>query len=221
MSFFRPRSYEEMRELLLKDLRRGGYVKSDTVEDAMRRVPREEFLPKPSPEKAYEDSPQLIGSGQTISAPHMVAIMCEAMELKEGMRVMEIGSGGGYHAAVVAEIIGDGGCVVSAEIVPDLADYARSNIEKVGLQKRVEVVSGDGVKVAMDRKPFDRIYLAAAAPDISDVLVPCLGNGGILLMPVGLRYFSELIRYRKIGDEVKSEHLGGCAFVPLTGEYGR
>lgn len=221
MRFFRPRTYEEMREILIGDLKRCGYIKSGTVEEAMRRVPREEFMPRPTPEKAYEDSPQLIGSGQTISAPHMVAMMCEALDLERGQNIMEIGGGGGYHAAVVAEIVGESGCVTSAEIVGELAEYAKNNIRKAGMKGRVSIISGDGVKAARDRKNFDRIYVAAAAPDISGVLVECLNDDGILLMPVGQRYFSELTLYRKRGGQVEIECLGGCAFVPLTGKYGR
>ncbi len=220
MSFFRPRSHEEMRENLVKDLKRAGYVKSREVESAMLAVRREIFIPKATPSKAYEDSPQLIGHGQTISAPHMVAIMCEELLLSEGMRVLEIGGGGGYHAAVVGEMVGEKGSVISIEIVTELAKRAKKNIKEAGLDDRITVMAGDGVKVAMEMKPFDRIYVAAAAPDISEILVKCLDDGGMLLMPVGARYFSELTRYEKRGDEVKVSHLGGCAFVPLTGEYG-
>jgi len=209
-----------MREILIKQLKSGGYIRTKAVEEAMRKVDRELFIPRADPEKAYEDSPQLIGHGQTISAPHMVAIMCEELRLETGLNVLEIGGGGGYHAAVVAEMVGEAGSVLSAEIVEELAERAKKNIATAGLGERVTVVAGDGVKVAMDRGKFDRIYLAAAAPDISDILVKCLNDGGILLMPVGAKYFSELTRYEKKGDEVKVSHLGGCAFVPLTGEYG-
>ncbi len=220
MSFFRPRSYHEMREILIKQLKSGGYIRSKAVEEAMRKVDREIFIPRADPEKAYEDSPQRIGHGQTISAPHMVAIMCEELKLEAGLNILEIGGGGGYHAAVVGEMVGEKGLVTSAEIVVELAERAKENIKKAGLDGRVEVVAGDGVKLAMDRKKFDRIYLAAAAPDISEILVKCLNDGGILLMPVGAKYFSELTRYKKKGDDVKVCHLGGCAFVPLTGDYG-
>ena len=220
MSFFRPRSFEEMREILVKDLKRMGYIKSKKVEEAMLAISRQAFIPKATPEKAYEDSPQLIGHGQTISAPHMVAIMCEELKLESGLRVLEIGGGGGYHAAVVAEIVGENGSVVSAEIVPELAERARENIVKIGFEKRVTIVHGDGVKIAGEMDPFDRIHVAAAAPDISDILVDCLSDNGILLMPVGAKYFSELTRYEKKGDDVNISRLGGCAFVPLTGEHG-
>ena len=220
MSFFRPRSHEEMRNNLVNDLTRACYIKSKEVEAAMLAVRREIFIPKATPSKAYEDSPQLIGHGQTISAPHMVAIMCEELRLSEGMRVLEIGGGGGYHAAVVAEMVGEKGSVISVEIVSELAERAKKNIREAGLDERVTVIGGDGVTAAMEMKPFDRIYMAAAAPDISDILVKCLNDGGMLLMPVGARYFSELTRYERKGDDVKVSHLGGCAFVPLTGEYG-
>ncbi|MDP6156144.1 MAG: protein-L-isoaspartate O-methyltransferase [Candidatus Thermoplasmatota archaeon] len=209
-----------MREILIKQLKKEGYIHTKAVEEAMRKVDRELFIPRADPEKAYEDSPQRIGHGQTISAPHMVAIMCEELKLDKGMNVLEIGGGGGYHAAVVGEIVGDGGSVLSAEIVEELAERAGANIKKTGLDDRVTIVAGDGVKVAIDRGKFDRIYLAAAAPDISEILIKCLNDGGILLMPVGAKYFSELTRYEKKGDDVKISHLGGCAFVPLTGEYG-
>lgn len=220
MGLFKNKSYEDRKEDLIKDLKRSGYLRTPSVEEAIREVPREEFMPNPTPRRAYADTPQPIGYGQTISAPHMVAMMCEELKLREGDRVLEIGGGGGYHAAVVAEMVGEEGKVISTEIVEELAERAKETIRRIGLDDRVEVIGGDGVEIARVRKPFDRIYVAAAAPDISEVLLECLDEEGILLMPVGASFFSQLVRYEKKGDEVKTHSLGGCAFVPLTGEYG-
>ncbi len=217
------------RRQLVEGLIRHGYVRSKKVKDAISSVPREMFLPEKQISSAYYDTPQPIGSGQTISAPHMVAIMCEELKLKKGHKVLEIGGGMGYHAAVAASIVGPEGSVISIEIVDDLARRAMENIARAGFSNTVKVIFGDGVQKAKDNSPYDRIYTAAASPDISKVLLECLNPGGIILMPVGRGHFCQLIRYSKLGsasvesqgsENVKKEVLGACSFVPLRGEFG-
>jgi len=148
--------------------------------------------------------------------------MNEALELRIGNRVLEVGAGSGYHAATVAELVGPQGRVYTVELVPELVQAARSNLEKAGYSDRVTLVQGDGSLGYPDRSPYDRIVVTAAAPKIPQPLVGQLRPGGILVMPVGGRLFpQELVKVRK--DEkgrVERTSLGGVAFVPLIGKQG-
>jgi len=152
----------------------------------------------------------------------MVAIMNEALELRIGNKVLEVGAGSGYHAATVAEQIGPQGHVYTVELVPELVKLARSNLEGAGYSDRVTLVQGDGSLGYPDRAPYDRIVVAAAAPKIPQSLVAQLRPGGILIIPVGCRLFpQELVKVRK--DEkgrIERTSLGGVAFVPLIGKEG-
>ncbi len=153
---------------------------------------------------------------------YMVAIMNEALELRIGNKVLEVGAGSGYHAATIAEQIGPQGRVYTLELVPDLVKVARSNLEKAGYSDRVTLVQGDGSLGYPDRAPYDRIVVTAAAPKIPQPLVGQLQSGGILVIPVGGRLFpQELVKVRK--DEkgrLERTSLGGVAFVPLIGKEG-
>jgi protein-L-isoaspartate(D-aspartate) O-methyltransferase len=152
----------------------------------------------------------------------MVAIMNEALELRIGNRVLEVGAGSGYHAATVAEQIGPQGHVYTIELVPELVKLARSNLEEAGYSDRVTLVQGDGSLGYPDRAPYNRIVVTAAAPKIPRPLVAQLRPGGILIIPVGGRLFpQELVKVRK--DEkgrIERTSLGGVAFVPLIGKEG-
>jgi len=152
----------------------------------------------------------------------MVAIMNEALELRIGNKVLEVGAGSGYHAATVAEQVGPQGHVYTIEIVPDLVKAARSKLEKAGYSDRVTLIQGDGSLGYTDWAPYDRIVVTAAAPKIPQPLVGQLRSGGILLIPVGGRLFpQELVKVRK--DEkgrIERTSLGGVAFVPLIGKEG-
>lgn len=212
--------FELERGKLVSQLKMNGYVCSPDVERAMRKVPREEFLPPEGREEAYVDSPLPIGSGQTISAPHMVAIMAEALEMKSGHRVLEIGTGSGYHAAVCAEVVAPEGHVYTVERIPSLAAFAESNLKRTGYSTLVTVIVADGSKGYPEKAPYDRIFVAAGAPDVPKPLKEQLVDGGKLLVPVGGRYYQELTRVVRRGDQFPKEDLGGCVFVPLVGEYG-
>jgi len=205
---------------LVESLKRRGYVSNAAVEAAMRRVPREEFLPEDIRDDAYVDTPLPIGEGQTISAPHMVAIMAEQLDLGPGMKILEIGAGSGYHAAVCAEIVGREGCIYTVERISSLASFAEANLKKTGYASVVTVIFGDGTKGLPEHAPYDRIFVAAGAPDIPSPLTEQLGDGGKLLVPVGGRFYQDLIRVEKRGSKLKKENLGGCVFVPLIGEHG-
>ena len=212
--------FEFERNRLVDSLKQRGYVTSRGVEEAMRKVPREEFLPADLKEEAYVDSPLPIGEGQTISAPHMVAIMVENLKLRPGLMILEVGTGSGYHAAVCAEIIGPNGHVYSIERITELASFAEANLKRTGYAKQVTVILGDGSKGLLDHAPYDRIFVAAGAPDIPSPLTAQLAPGGKLLVPVGTRWYQDLIRVTRNGAKLEKENLGGCVFVPLLGEYG-
>jgi protein-L-isoaspartate(D-aspartate) O-methyltransferase len=152
----------------------------------------------------------------------MVAIMNEALELRIGDKVLEAGAGSGYHAATVAEQIGPEGHVYTVELVPELVNVARSNLERAGYSSRVTLVQGDGSIGYPDRAPYDRIVVTAASPKVPQPLVDQLRPQGILIVPIGGRLFpQELLKVRK--DEkgrIQRASLGGVAFVPLIGKEG-
>jgi len=216
----RMSSLEEQRDRLVDSLVRRGYIKNPLVEKAMRRVPREEFLPEELREEAYIDSPLPIGEGQTISAPHMVAIMAEQLDLAPGMRVLEIGSGSGYHAAVCAEIVAPDGHIFTVERISALARFAENNLKKTGYADLVSVVFGDGTNGLPQHAPYDRIFVAAGAPDVPQPLSEQLADGGKMLIPVGGKFYQDLVRVVRNGKKLTKENLGGCVFVPLIGEHG-
>lgn len=214
---------------LIDNLAKQGILHSPKVINAMRAVPRTKFL---SPEsQAYDavDTPLPIGFGQTISAPHMVAIMNEALQLKVGHKVLEVGAGSGWHAATIAEIIAPNGSprsewghVYTVEIVQGLKEVARKNVMNAGYGDRVTIVMGDGSKGCPEKAPFDRVLVTAAAPETPKPLIEQLKPGGLMLIPVGsYSMFQTLWKIIKEQDgKLKEQNLGGVAFVPLTGEYG-
>ncbi len=211
-------SYEQQRKNLVDNLKREGYIRSERVKDAFLRIPREDFLPLQQRPYAYADTPLQIGHGQTISAPHMVAIMCEALVLHEGQNVLEIGTGSGYHAAIIAVAIGDTSHVHTIERFAHLANVAETNLQKASITN-VTVHIGDGSKGLPSFQPYDRIYVTAAAPAIPPPLIEELKEDGILLVPVG-NVYCDLIRIDKHQGKTQSTSLGGCMFVPLVGEFG-
>ncbi|WP_255334107.1 protein-L-isoaspartate O-methyltransferase [Methanosarcina sp. KYL-1] len=189
------------------------------VRQAMLRVPRHSFVPEYARSAAYADTPLDIGCGQTISAPHMVAIMCELLELSEGLKVLEIGAGSGYNAAVMAELIGKSGHVYTVERIESLVCFAKDNLRKTGY-KNITVLLEDGSIGYSKYAPYDRIVVTCAAPEIPEPLVEQLKPGGIMIIPVG-DYFQELILVKKDKKgKIKKENRGGVVFVPLIGEYG-
>jgi protein-L-isoaspartate(D-aspartate) O-methyltransferase len=154
--------------------------------------------------------------------------MDEALELEVGHRVLEVGAGSGWHASTIAEIVAptdapkkEWGHVYTVEIVPELAEFARKNIEKAGYGDRITVIHGDGSLGYPEKAPYDRILVTAAAPDVPKPLIEQLKTGGILVIPVGGIYlYQTLVRVRKRDEKITEENLGGVAFVPLTGEHG-
>jgi protein-L-isoaspartate(D-aspartate) O-methyltransferase len=210
--------FEDQRERLVEKLKIEGHIKTKAVEKAFLETPRELFVPEKLKGYAYVDTPLEIGNGQTISAPHMVAIMCEALDLKKGQKILEIGAGSGYHAAIVSKLIGDKGHVYTIERFPSLADNAKKNLEKVGI-KNVTVEMGDGSEGLPKYAPYDSIYVTCAAPCIPQPLVEQLKDPGKLLIPVG-QFISKLELVEKKNKKIIEKDLGGCAFVPLVGKHG-
>jgi len=191
-------------------------IKDARVLEAMGRVPRHVFVPPGYADSAYDDRPLPIGSGQTISQPYMVAVMTEALKPRDADRVLEIGTGSGYQTAVLAELVSQ---VVTIERVGELAAAASETIGALGYAN-VEFVVGDGTKGYPSRAPYDGILVTAGAPDVPDVLLEQLTEGGRLVIPVGNTLQQTLTRVTKRGRDFRTERLEGCVFVPLIGEYG-
>jgi protein-L-isoaspartate(D-aspartate) O-methyltransferase len=191
-------------------------IKDPRVLDAMRAVPRHHFVPPYQAASAYRDSPLPIGQGQTISQPYIVALMTEMLELTGDERVLEVGTGSGYQAAVLARLAA---AVISVERFPALAQEARDRLEQLGIDNvRVEV--GDGSLGWPPDAPYDAIIVTAASPEIPSPLEQQLAEGGRMVVPTGPRWTQQLVRVRRQGDKIQRETMIGVAFVPLIGAHG-
>jgi len=192
-------------------------IADSRVLDAMGRVPREQFVLPEMRDAAYEDGPLPIGCGQTISQPFTVAFMCEALRLDGTEKVLEIGAGSGYSAAVLSLLAKS---VFTIERVPELAEQARSRLAELGYDN-VHVVTGDGTLGLSCEGPFDAIVVTAGAETLPDTYVQQLRMGGRIVIPIGeYRYNQEMYRFTRLDGDLRVESLGGFAFVPLIGKYG-
>ena len=210
--------FETLRHLMVEhQLERRG-IRDPLVLEAMRSVPREAFVPPELADEAYADGPLPIGEGQTISQPYIVALMVEALELRGGERVLEIGAGSGYAAAVLAEIAAE---VYTVERHAPLAREARERLRALGYD-HVQLRVGDGSRGWPEHAPYAAIVVAAGAPDVPEALEEQLAVGGRLVIPVGQgRTLQELLRLRRLSEtEYQREELGGVRFVPLVGAEG-
>ncbi len=201
--------------MVVRQLRRRD-IADERVLAAMERVPRERFVPPDLRSRAYDDAALPIGGGQTISQPYMVAAICSALGLAGGERVLDVGTGSGYQAAVLAELAGE---VDTIERVPELAEQAGRNLESAGYG-HVRVHVGDGSRGLPDRAPFDAIAVAAAAPDLPRTLYDQLRQGGRLAVPVGEREAQRLELIVRTPEGPAVVHSVPCRFVPLVGEEG-
>jgi len=192
-------------------------IKSTRVLEAMAAVPREEFVLADQREQAYEDNPLPIGAGQTISQPYIVALTASALNIQPTDKVLDIGTGCGYAAAVLAEL---GKELHSVERVPSLAISARETLKRLGYSK-ITVHIGDGTLGLPEHAPFNAIAVAAGSPGIPESLIKQLAEGGRIVIPVeGEDGFQELILGTRQGTELTMKNLGGVRFVPLIGEEG-
>jgi protein-L-isoaspartate(D-aspartate) O-methyltransferase len=185
----------------------------------METIPRHVFVDEALKDQAYQDSPLPIGQSQTISQPYMVALMTEALDLKEKDKVLEIGTGSGYQTAILATLADQ---VFSIERLAALTNIARKMLDQLGIYN-VAIRVGDGTYGWREESPFDAIIVTAGAPDIPKTYVSQLAVGGHLVIPVGERQYQSLIKLTRLSedpDDVKTEDLGGCRFVDLIGEYG-
>lgn len=218
--------YEAVKERLIDHYRRRGYVKDEKAFTAFMQVPREKFVPKKLESSAYVDHPlPLLNTGQTISAPHMTIMILDYLELVPGQKILEIGAGSGYQAALIAAIVAANdscGHVYSIEIVSQLIEFARENLINAGFDHAVTIIEGDGTLGYEEEAPYDRIILTAAGPTVPPPLIKQLRIDGTLVMPLGRPgLWQQMTRFRKVSEtEITEERLSSVAFVPLRGKYG-
>lgn len=209
---------QSAKELMIREHLMGRGIRDARVLAAMREVPRESFLPDEMHAFAYDDSPLPIAAGQTISQPYIVAYMIEALELEGNERVLEIGTGSGYAAAVLSRCAAQ---VNTVERIAVLAQSARSRLEELGY-RNVTVHLGDGTLGWQEQAPYQGIVVTAGAPEVPKALLEQLAPGGRLVIPVGAtQHLQSLVRVRRVGEgEYRHEDLGPVRFVPLIGEQG-
>ena len=211
-----PIKYERQREEMVRNQIEARGIKAPKVLAAFRRVPRHLFVSEALRDQAYGDYPLPIGEQQTISQPYIVAEMTQALDLGEDDRVLEIGTGSGYQAAILAQIVYR---VYTVERKRSLYQQARNLFDKLHYHNIV-MKYADGTKGWRDESPFDGIIVTAGAPQIPDVLIDQLGEGGRLVVPVGNQHTQELIKIFRDDQNIRQTNLGGCRFVKLVGEHG-
>jgi len=202
---------------LVKMLMAEGLLKSRRVIKAFEEVPRENFLPDSLKGLAYSDTPLPIPGGQTISAPHMVAVMSEYLEVNDGQKILEIGAGSGYQAAILSKMA-PRGKIYTVEVVPELTEFAKKNLKDY---KNAHVFSGDGSIGLPEYAPYDRIIATAGCPSIPKPWMDQLKENGRIVAPVGGMYEQRLILLEKKNGKILEADLNfPCVFVPLRGLYG-
>jgi protein-L-isoaspartate(D-aspartate) O-methyltransferase len=212
-AIFQTDQYKTERENMVKSQIQNRGITNPAILDAMRKVPRHLLVPENQQANAYLDRPLPIGDGQTISQPYIVAHMTDVIKPKKGMKVLEIGTGSGYQAAVLAEIVDQ---VFTIEIVEGLGKRAKADLEKLGYDN-VFVKIGDGYQGWPTEAPFDAILVTAAAEEIPQPLIDQLKEGGRMVIPVGKQgAVQELMLIERIKGKIKTTNLGAVRFVPFT-----
>lgn len=206
----------ERDRMVERQLRARG-IRDPRVLEAMGQIPREEFVPLQHRLSSYQDEPLPIGHGQTISQPYMTALMAQCLELAGGERVLDVGAGSGYHAAVLGALAAE---VISVEIIPALAEQARSNLQRTGRGNNVRVVCGDGSEGFPEAAPYHGISVAAGAPETPQALLDQLADPGRLVIPVGTMGDQELWVITRRGGKTETRTAALCRFVPLRGYQG-
>ena len=208
--------FDEQRDRMVKEHLLGRDIRDPRVLEAMRSVPRHLFISPEYAVHAYADSPLPIGNEQTISQPYIVALMTQLLNLKGGEKVLEIGTGSGYQAAILGFLAGE---VHSVERIPPLARQAEVTLRQIGM-KNVSVHIGDGTRGWAECAPYDCIVVSAAAPRVPTALLEQLVDGGLLVIPVGGRGNQTLQRLQRKGQDYETELIVPVAFVPLKGDFG-
>lgn len=208
--------FQRLRDIMVDTQIISRGIKDPRVITAMRKVPRHLFMGESSWYKAYDDMALPVGEGQTISQPYMVAVMTELLGLGGDEKVLEIGTGSGYQAAVLAELSSE---VYTIERIQSLSDRAREVIEELGYVN-IHMRVGDGTLGWPEAAPFDRILITAAAPAVPEPLLDQLSEGGILVAPVGDRFSQQLVKLLRQKGNLSKEYQTPCVFVPLVGEHG-
>jgi len=215
--------YSEQRREMVSRYKRAGYIKSKRVEEAMLAVPREEFMEPNFKEYAYFDRPFPIpGDGrQTISAPYMYPVTYEPLELRFGQKILEIGTGSGYGAAIARELVGPEGWVISVEINHNTYRFAEQNLKNSGYED-VKLILGDGSLGYLPEAPYDVVSITASTPDIPPPILEQLAENGRIIAPVGghTRYGQDLLLIEKIGGQISERSLMKVVYVPLIGKFG-
>ena len=207
---------KEVEYLLERELRPSG-ITDERVLSAMRKVRREKFIPDSLRDRAYGNYPLPIGENQTISQPYIVALMTQALSIKSSDKVLEIGTGSGYQAAILAELAS---IVYTIERLETLSNRARTNLYSQGYNN-IYLIVGDGTKGLPEYAPYDKIMVTAASPHVPEALIAQLANGGKMVIPVGNRFVQDLQLVEKAQNgRIYKSSLGGCRFVPLIGEEG-
>lgn len=209
--------FEESKNNLIAELRLEG-IKDEKVLGAFSEIPRHLFVPKEMFNESYHNVALPIGYGQTISQPYTIAVMLEALELKPGDKVLEVGTGSGYNAALIGHIIGRKGKLFTTEIVPELAEESKKKLSNLNI-KNVKVVVCDGSLGYDKEKPYDKIIVTAACREIPPRLLEQLRNNGVLVAPVGHTYEQEMLKVKKVGKKLDVKNLGFFVFVPLKGAF--
>jgi len=208
--------FKELREFMVRTQLVPRGIKDERVLDGMRKVPRHLFVGETRYNQAYDDSALSIGEGQTISQPYMVAVMTELLELKGDEKVLEIGTGSGYKAAVLSELAKE---VYTIERVAELARRAEETFHSLGYAN-IHIKVGDGTLGWPEESPFDGIIITAGTPKVPEPLIEQLSDDGVIVAPVGDRFSQQLIRIRKSKGKLLEEYHTPCVFVPLIGKYG-
>jgi protein-L-isoaspartate(D-aspartate) O-methyltransferase len=208
--------FKELRDFMVKTQLIPRGIKDARVLNAMKKVPRHLFIDESIQYMAYDDMALLIGEGQTISQPYMVAVMTELLELKGNEKVLEIGTGSGYQAAILAELAKD---VYTVERVALLANRTEERFHSLGYNN-IHIKVGDGTLGWSEEAPFDRIIITAGTPRIPNPLIEQLAEGGIIIAPVGDRFSQQLLKVRKSKGKLLEDYHTPCVFVPLIGEHG-
>lgn len=205
------------KEELIQNIISRGYLKTQKVIDAFQKVLREDFVLPEYVKHAYLDVPLPIGKGATISQPLTVAYMTESLDVKDEQKILEIGAGSGYQAAILS-VLNPHGKIYSIENIPELAEFAKKNLRNY---KNIEIVLGDGSLGLEEYSPYDRIIATCYCPGVPEPWKNQLKEGGKIVTPVGGRFFQHLYLYEKRNDElVKTNLKFPCAFVPLRGKFG-